>query len=277
MNQMKTAVLDSVPRSRRTDFHEFMRREEDKVVSTLGKKERTDFMFTGGAPLSRRLKLTDGYHNCLSTYYGRVINTFGANIPEIRHGGKVLDWGCSKGYTTFELANIHEGCSVIGIELRGYMKAFMDHTTQMVEDDPRYLRRITEPWVRKQMDFRKRPAMPEKFVFCDGFKAPFRSGTFDAVYCMNNLYFALNLMPTDTARARFKAVARLIKPGGYLLVSGNNEGGENSVSSFVLRRTENGMRFEHIDGVRTARERLRGIALAVAVGAPMDLARPKWG
>ncbi|MDE1865292.1 MAG: class I SAM-dependent methyltransferase [Candidatus Micrarchaeota archaeon] len=228
------------PASGRADFNLFLRDEEVKVVrENLGIFRRID-------QDRKKWLLSEGYHNNEFTYYGRVKAEFGDSTPVLKEGSRVLDWGCSVGVTTIELANLHKGCEVTGLEVRGYLKCFTDHIIAQVKADPSYLGNRIPPELRRAIKVPERLLLPKEFLVADGFKAPFPDHSFDAVYCMNNLYYVLNTLDDHRRFERFHQVIRLVRPGGYFMLSGGGTVGTDGSSSdlmmMVLRKEKEGMK-----------------------------------
>ncbi|HLD33165.1 MAG TPA: class I SAM-dependent methyltransferase [Candidatus Nanoarchaeia archaeon] len=130
---------------------------------------------------------TNGYWISDVTRYGRVRETFGASLPYLNHQS-ILDFGCSRGLTSIELADICPDSTVVGIDI---------DTHRYSLDHPRL-----------------------RFVHADGYRAPFRDKSFDTVICMNSLYHCMPDVSDETLRQRFHDISRLVKDDGLLLFGG---------------------------------------------------------
>jgi SAM-dependent methyltransferase len=224
-------------------YMRFLREEEQRVVA-MNLPAFSDMQE------KRKLwPLREGYHNESKTYYGRVGVHFGNHTPVFEAGARILDLGCSKGLTTIELANIHRGCEVLGIEVRGYLKGFMDYISERVGDNGLYLWRHVPPGLRHRVSgIERRMALPAGFIIGDGFKSSFPDKSFDAVYCMGNIYYVMNQLDDQTRNERFRQVFRLVKDGGYLLVSGGSLSDFNreyDVAAVVVRKDGEKVALEH--------------------------------
>ncbi len=243
------------------DYVDFLRGEDIQIAAILGKDA-----FASIPEIRRRYKAWRGYHNQVDTYYGRVRLSFGDSLPNIRRGGRVLDWGCGDGYTTIELANIYRNCVVIGIELREYLRGFIDYTVRMAKEDPGHLRMHIPPDLKRRVPVERNPVFPYKFVMADGFHAPFRKGTFDAVYCMNNLYYTLGTPEPGLARKRVQQVGGLVREGGHLLISGNN-GGEDRKTFVIIEKNEGKLVLEQVNNNAPAGDKVAELRLRVLAEA----------
>lgn len=212
-------------------------RMDEKLAISQSRLPASEFLSQVDA--ARSLTLEKGYHNQVDSYYGRVSMSLGRFKSDVGPEGMVLDWGCSKGFTTIELANIYD-CKVIGIDVRGYLRRLIDHTLDKAKNDSGYLLRHVPPGLKSKIKVPKRLRLPSSFVMADGFKAPFSDGTFDAVYCMNNIYYVLAFMHRDVARQRMEQVSRLVKNGGHLIITGNGIGdADSNINSFIFRKRNN--------------------------------------
>ena len=139
------------------------------------------------------------------SWYGRVEETFGSKLPRITEG-IILDLGCSQGATTSELCRLYPKTRVIGIDLN-------------------FDRLINSPYIEPDnLSNREK----RDFLVADGYRLPFREGTFDAVFCMNNLAHLLTeehfLNPDyneekNIILRQFLNISKTIKRGGYFLIS----------------------------------------------------------
>jgi len=166
-----------------------------------------------------------GYHTQSQCYYGRVAGTFGKDLPKIRQG-KILDIGCSKGWTTIELANLYQDTCIIGIDIQSW--SIVDALQSM--DQARKEGRVEELHSilhGNRLAYKPGLKMPDHFLAADGFYPPFKAETFQAVFCMNNIHYAIPRIEESLAAKRLNQIARLVKPGGFLLISGFGPDFEN--------------------------------------------------
>lgn len=238
MAAMSMAALNR----RREAYQRFLRREDARIVRSCPDS------FRGIDEMRKAWPVGEGYHNEGDTYYGRVVTTFGNLVPKLEAGSRVLDWGCSRALTTIELANIHAGCEVVGLEVRKYMDALIRYTIERTSGNGLYLLNHVPPELAGKVGgIKPRMELPERFVIADGFNAPFPDGSFNAVYCMNNLYYVLNYLNDHKKFERFHQVIRLVKPGGRLLLSGGATiDGLDDVFAMVMRKEEGRMILEHV-------------------------------
>lgn len=199
-------------------------------TTTTGQNiERRDSVEAEDQPMWKRYPMSAGYWNSSSTFASRVRLNFGSFIPKVSDGSWILDFGCSLGLTTIALANIHKKSNVIGIDINrvGYLANYCG--VQEMYSAMKECRFYLGNGYKKS---------PYAFLIADGFHAPFKDGSFEAVYCMNNLYYLLKDIKPDLLTLRFNQVGRVVKEGGYLLISGNNAGiGSDSI---VLQKRESG-------------------------------------
>lgn len=128
--------------------------------------------------------------NWADTKYGRIGEALGSHIPIVK-SGRILDWGCSTGLASEELAQKYPGIEVIGIDdIVGLSK--------------------------KMKENRRRA----KLLIADGYVMPFRDESFEAVFCSNNLYYVARDFNITEAQIIFRELMRVIKKNGYLVVSG---------------------------------------------------------
>lgn len=118
-----------------------------------------------------------------------VRQTFGDRLPRIKKG-RILDWGCNDGSLTKELTLIYPSCEVIGIDIK----------PELIEQA-----RVNAPNAR--------------FLVADGYNPPFKPHSFKAVFCMNNLAFAIGGITETEARAPLNAIEELVEQKGKILVS----------------------------------------------------------
>jgi len=129
------------------------------------------------------------YWDLSSSYYGRVEETFEDRLPKIV-SGKILDWGCSIGFTSKELSILYPNCSITGLDISFFKK-----------------------WPKEEKNI--------SFVQGDGYFPPFKEETFDAVFCMNNLTLLLERTRdyNEFIKKSVLSIGSLVKPKGYLIFS----------------------------------------------------------
>jgi SAM-dependent methyltransferase len=108
-------------------------------------------------------------------------------------GKRVLDVGCGPGHYLVELAR-HGAAAVVGADVDAARLAFA------------------------RAELRRRGVGGVTLVCADGTRLPFASGSFDVVLCLLTLPYV-----EDDARA-IQEIARLLKPGGILVLSGHDLG-----------------------------------------------------
>lgn len=143
------------------------------------------------------LTIENGVHywNSPATGYGRVEEDFGTNLPLIKTG-RILDLGCSEGRSTKEIQIIYPNCRVIGID--------------------RFEERIEKA---------RKNAPDCEFLIADAYKElPFPANSFEAVFCMNNLWYIMSKQRNMVPEQVFHRIFDLIKPEGYLFFSGSVKG-----------------------------------------------------
>jgi ubiquinone/menaquinone biosynthesis C-methylase UbiE len=212
----------------------FLRDEDRKVVQRLG-IEALELLATN----REKWTLPEGYHNEHQTYYGRVHMHLRGSLVKLKPKSKILDWGSSRGVTTIELANIYPDCDVTGIDVRRFWKAFSEYLVEEIAKNPSYLKNYLHSDLRVGYAIPRQIKFPKEFISADGFDAPFANGTFDAVFCMNNIYYVLTQMESAKAKERLRQVTRLVKRGGYLVVSGADIS-EGEVTLAVLQKQSSG-------------------------------------
>ena len=129
-----------------------------------------------------------GYWPLKVSYTGRVAETFGYDLPNIP-SGKILDMGCCDGLTSRELKGLYPNCHIIGLDYY-----------------------FSYNWADNEK---------LSFIHADGYHAPFKPESFDAVFCMNNISLVLQSPKTKTVKIK-KALfdlGILVKKDGYLLTS----------------------------------------------------------
>ena len=171
-----------------------------------------------------------GYHIAGGTYPNRVGKTFGKDLPKIRRG-RILDWGCSIGQTTIDLATLYPDATVLGIDINPRNLCLSDES---VSDARQGFARLGDHVIKCPG---KEYKIPAGFILGDGFKPPFPDNTFNAVFCMNNLYYLHLYRTNEHIRKQLPKIASIVKPGGYLLVSGDT-------NYIILRKTKGTLR-EH--------------------------------
>jgi SAM-dependent methyltransferase len=171
--------------------------------------------------LEEKFPLCEGYHTPSASIYGLIKAALGDSIPKVNNGGAVLDLGCSTAWGTIELANLYNpDVCVVGIDLS---KPVIESAYESLKEAKRGL---VPQYYDKIYGLNNTPCrikglrLPSYLLMADGFNAPFADSTFDAVFCMNNLYYALPHMKHSSVKQRLQQVARLVKPGGSLVMSG---------------------------------------------------------
>jgi len=145
-----------------------------------------------------------GYATSDFTKNGRVSSIFGKDLPSLTEGN-ILDIGCSKGYTTEEIAWLYPRSRVVGIDIIPPLRMADNRV-----------------WWHHKVPYRENEERRASYLIADGYQPPFPQGFFNAVFCMNNLYF----FPEGSGKTKqerdkhFQNIAELVAPGGHLLVSG---------------------------------------------------------
>lgn len=206
-----------------------------KVVERLGTAEAWRLLATN----REKWTLPEGYHNEHQTYYGRVYMHLRGSLVKLEPKSKILDWGCSRGLTTIELANIYPDCELTGIDVDAFWKTFSQCLIEEIAKDPACLRNYLHSDLRVGYSLPREIKLPKEFITADGFDAPFADGAFDAVFCMNNIYYTLSQMDRAKAKQRLQQVTRLVKNDGYLVISGADIS-ELEVTLAVLQKQSSG-------------------------------------
>lgn len=230
-------------------YEDFLLAEDDSISRKIKPQLRLgvdEFKRSG-------LTIKAGYHNEVHSYYGRVHFHFGRRKLTLRPNSKILDWGCSKGFTTIELANTYPEADVTGIEVRGYLKPFIDYTLERTKANGLYLWRHVPPSLRRSgIRIGREMKLPGNIMIGDGFHAPFPDESFDAVLCTSNFVYAIPLMPPELVLMRTQQILRLVKPNGYLTLSAGkldySRHNESDAFSIILRKDEDGVSLERSTG-----------------------------
>ncbi len=180
-----------------------------------------------------------GYHLHYKTLVRRSETAFEGAKLEIGSGDAVLDWGCSEGVSTVVLANQHKNSIVIGLEIsETRIRIAMRRTIRQARDG--YVS-VYSPTIgsliHEYLDTYQ--CVPRGFVVADGYQSPFADGIFQAVYCNHNLYYVIEEMEPETLRVRMHSIVRLIKLGGYLLISGWDD--YDMPTAMIFQRRGGGM------------------------------------
>ncbi|HIH42938.1 TPA: class I SAM-dependent methyltransferase [Candidatus Woesearchaeota archaeon] len=135
------------------------------------------------------------YHLLGTTENGRVHSDFRGSLPDIVNG-RILDIGCSRGETTNELSGRYKESEVIGID-------------------------INRAAISEAIASRRKG----KFQVANGYcpQRYFPEKSFDAVFMMNNLLYAIDKLSDDRLAEILGNVKSVVKPGGYLLISGKRQ------------------------------------------------------
>ncbi len=173
-------------------------KRRNRSISKLPFSSDTDF---------EQAKSSAEYHLITETSKGRVRSDFGDSLPVIVNG-RILDIGSCKGETTEELSERYKCSEVIGID-------------------------INPENIAKARDSNKKAQFMVANGYCPHEYFPARS--FDAVFMMNNLLYAMDRITDDRLAEILGNVKSVIKPGGYLCISAMNcryvfRVGENSVT-----------------------------------------------
>lgn len=212
-------------------YERFIRREEISVALRLGNTTFNDIK------TANEYRLQDGYHNQANSYYGRVAISL-PRLPEVQSGGTILDVGCATGLTTIELANHYSDCRVVGIELRWYLKEFINNSVAQSRSQKSYLIRHTPPHFRRMVNFPPKPKVPCDFVMGDAFTYAGPHAPADVVFVMNSLYYSAMIVPQHVLNLRVNQIKGLVKEGGLLVLTGalrRDEDGVDSIISYKKR------------------------------------------
>ena len=165
-----------------------------------------------------------GYHARCLDFYGRFEETFRGYVPPVKKNGIILDFGCANGNTTIEIANKYPDCKVIGIDL--FIERIKSCNDNIMVAKKGHINAYDPFSENNIVNHAQLNVIPPNFLVSDGFKAPFKDETFDAVFCMNNIYFTSLLVDDRTFAQRLFQITRLLKqgsfskPGGLLVISG---------------------------------------------------------
>ncbi len=130
------------------------------------------------------------YHSIYSTFEKRFWEMFRGAHPKI-DGRDILDLGCNDGTVTEEICQAYPHAGVIGID-------------------------INEAAIK----IAKMRNGNAQYFLDDGYRSAFPAESFDAVFCNNNVYYALSYMKDNEAREALTGIGRLVKPNGILIISG---------------------------------------------------------
>lgn len=134
----------------------------------------------------------------------RMALLFGNMLPILPADARILDLGCSVGWTTEEIAELYPGATVIGIDVNG--------------------ERIRDANLM---------AKNARFLVADGYALPFADESFDAVFCANNVMFMLEELDRNGMLSKvFGGIERVAKPQGYFLLAPTGDG----VGAMVRRK-----------------------------------------
>ncbi len=121
----------------------------------------------------------------------RVEMSFENNLPEVPEGGRILDMGCSIGWTTEELTRLYPGREVIGMDINFGV-------------------------VQRASNERK-----GKYLCGDGYLMPFKENTFDVVFAMNNIALAIpGLVREGLLKKVLSELKFVTKPSGTIAITG---------------------------------------------------------
>jgi SAM-dependent methyltransferase len=157
------------------------------------------------------------YHKPDLTYAGRMEQILGKFIDgfEITHG-PVLDWGCSYGLSTRELALLLGGnIPLVGLEVS---------LGRLTLADPKFrsMFNINPDETKKLLN----ADLPIQFVCGDGYFPPFKSSTFEAIFMLNNLTELLlkYALRPDEVEGILERNMRILKDGGQLIIGSSGAG-----------------------------------------------------
>jgi len=161
------------------------------------------------------------------TYGFRVLDNFRGDWKgkEIKRGhlpkisrGKILDAGCSRGETTFEIASLYPQCRVIGID-----------------SDPN---RIASAWTLFDLRPEEFSGMAKRIQFqvANFYKIEkhFKPSSFTGIFAMNNLSHVAREIDLLGHVIIAKGFLNVLREGGYLCMSG--AGGESTATCAVFRK-----------------------------------------
>lgn len=175
------------------------------------------------------------YHADPTTHYYRAFREFEGFKINVHQGENILDWGCSFGVSTLAIANIYPNANVIGLDIDLYrIRRALLHT--LVDAKSGYVTVYSKSigcMVHEYIDNYNNLKLPEFFVVADGFKTPFAHSAFKAIFCMNNLYYMLNIIPKEELSSSITHILKLLSEDGYLFVSGSSNVCQES---FVIKR-----------------------------------------
>ena len=166
-----------------------------------------------------------------STFDGRVEETFGKSLPRLG-AGAILDFGCSEGRTTEEIQKLYPLAHVTGMD-------------------------INPGQIKKAIEKRRKG----KFILADGYSAYFPDESFDLVFCMNNIGFAIGLEDEVECRRVLSPITPLIRQKGHLLVS-------NIDSYVILQKNERGFRLKNYENIHSDISPLAMIAYILSSERP---------
>lgn len=143
--------------------------------------------------------------NSKQTYEFVIFHAFKGDLPPIKRG-VILDWGCSYGGSTRELARHYSDSQILGIDLNQ--------------------ERLN--WIPREPNI--------KLIRCDGYNLPFDKEHFDAIFCMNNLWWLLDDKQLNLSdkmiRKILSRITPFVKQGGYFSVGHGGMEGLSGHSTF---------------------------------------------
>lgn len=154
------------------------------------------------------------YHKPWLTYYGRMRTMLEKHLDVINvHAGLALDWGCSFGMSTREIADLFHGqVHVIGLDNRA---------ERLTGDDDNYrLMMSIRPTEAQNLLAKK---LPVTFYCGDGYNPPFAPEIFEVIFMMNNLFELMRAenISQDQLISILKNNLALVKVNGKILIGSN--------------------------------------------------------
>ena len=200
-------------------------------------------------------------HERRISYYGRASSTFGSDVlnylKEHIQEGRILDSGTSSGAVATELAIIlGDQVSVVGLDI--HTRAI--ELAKQQETQEKSVAGENAPEQPKTVEGRAALAKRLNWVQGDSYFPPFPNDSFEAVFMMNNIYHIIQ--SKDISQHELKIVLKnqlaILKPGGYLCISGVNtideENGltQKSIYPYIIFQLDENKQphvvFQSIDG-----------------------------
>lgn len=171
------------------------------------------------------------YHEATITSTDRVKEDFGHLLPSevmLPDEATILDWGCSRGCTTVELAymfgpNVNATGLDINHRVLGRGRDYAAAVFAARSSAPS----AAKVWLLDRVSF----------ILGDGYDTSHAPGPYDAVFAMNNLYPVMGDMDDTELTCAVRAVSSRVAEDGYLCISGRYSG---VVHAFIFLRTPEG-------------------------------------